>query len=215
MRVEQIMTTDVVTIGTDASLKDAARRLIERAISGMPVVTGTDVVGVISEADLLVKVRGESPRRPKLLSRLLERWDPDEQDKMAAQLVGEAMTSPAVTIPSYRSVSGAAELMLGNSINRLPVVMNGRLVGIVTRADLVRAFARSDEDIAREIREEIALEQALVGDTYSIDVSVSAGEATLTGRVRRRREAEVLPRIVERVPGVVQVQAELGWAEDE
>jgi len=215
MRVEQIMTTDVVTIAPEASLKDAAHGMVGHAISGMPVVAGTEVVGVISEADLLAKELGGPSRHPKLLARLLERWDPDEHAKMDARLVGEAMTSPALTVPAHWSVAGAAKLMLDNDINRLPVVVNGRLVGIVTRADLVRAFARSDEEIAHEIREEIALVQALASDTYSIDVSVSAGETTLTGRVRQRWEAEVLPQLVAKVPGVVDVKSELTWAEND
>jgi CBS domain-containing protein len=91
--------------------------------------------------------------------------------------------------------------MLDHSVNRLPVVQGGRLVGIVTRADLIRAFARSDEEIVREVRETVALQEAMSFDRGPVKVRVEAGEATLTGSVRRRTDAEILPKIVAKVPG--------------
>jgi osmotically-inducible protein OsmY len=105
--------------------------------------------------------------------------------------------------------------MLERSVNRLPVVHDGRLVGIVTRADLVRAFARSDEEIAGEIRKQVALQEGLWLDEGNVEVQVAAGETTLTGSVRRRTDAEVLPKVIEKVPGVVSVRSELSWSADE
>jgi osmotically-inducible protein OsmY len=86
-------------------------------------------------------------------------------------------------------------------------------VGIVTRADLVRAFARSDDEIAVEIRELVALQQELWRDDTPIDVRIAAGEVTLAGEVRRRDEADVLPKMARTVPGVVSVRSELTWAQ--
>ena len=215
MRVEDIMTTDVITVEPGTTLKEVATRLIERGISGVPVVEGDEVVGVVSEADLLVKERSGPRERGGLLRRLLDRPAAVEELKLEARLAGEAMTAPAITVPAYWSVAGTAERMLTEGINRLPVVSQGRLVGIVTRADLVRAFARSDAEIERELQEQITLEQQLVYDRNAVAVHVRDGETTLSGRVDRRSLAELLPRIVARVPGVVRVQSELTWDEDD
>jgi CBS domain-containing protein len=214
MRVEEVMTRDVATVGPDTSLKQVARELVRRAISGMPVVDDRGrVVGVVSEADVLVKERRE-PDHGGALGRLLHGVDHLSELKLDARTAGEAMTSPAITIEGFWSVATAAQMMLDHAVNRLPVVRQGDLVGIVTRADLVRAFARSDEEIAREIREQVALQEAMWLETGAVEVQVDAGETTLAGNLRRRSDAEVLPKIVARVPGVVGVRSQLTWSED-
>jgi predicted transcriptional regulator len=109
----------------------------------------------------------------------------------------------------------AAQQMTEGGINRLPVVQQGRLVGIVTRADLVRAFARSDEQIAAEVRELVALQQELWRDEQPIEVAIAAGEVTLAGTVRRRDEATLLGEMVRTVPGVVGVRSSLKCSEDD
>lgn len=215
MRVEDVMTTEVVTVEPGTSLKEVATILIERGISGLPVVEGDEVVGVISEADLIAKERSGPHPRGGLLGRLLDRPDAREELKLDARVAREAMTAPAITIPAYWSVATAAERMLSEGINRLPVIAKGRLIGLVTRADLVRAFARSDAEIEREVREHVALEQELTYDRNPLDVRIRDGETTLTGRVDRRSLAELLPKMVARVPGVVGVQSELTWADDD
>jgi osmotically-inducible protein OsmY len=104
--------------------------------------------------------------------------------------------------------------MLDRNVKRLPVVDEyGKLLGIVSRADLVRAFVRSDEEIAREIREE-ALRRSLWVDPDLMKVTVERGEVRLEGRVETEAEAEIVPRIVQRVPGVVSVLAKLSWPDD-
>ena len=213
MRVEDVMTVDVATAKPDTSLKDIAAELAAKRISGMPVVDDdSTVVGVISEADVLAKTlpEPEDPHGP--LARLRHRGDAAER-KVDARVVGEAMTAPAITIEGHWPVATAAQLMIERGVNRLPVLRNGRLVGIVTRADLVRAFARSDEAIAEEIRELAALQQELWRDEQPLEVEVVDGEVTLTGTVRHRDEAEVLPKMVHTVPGVVSVRPQLTWRE--
>lgn len=216
MRVRDTMTVDVATVTPSTPLKDAARLLVERRISGVPVVDGGTVVGVLSEADVLEKERGgRLPQRRGALARLLDRNGSPEPLKLEARTVGDAMSSPAITVEPEWTIPSAAERMLESGINRLPVVRQGRLVGIVTRADLVRAFARSDEQIETDVREEIAFQKGLWLDDSPIEIQVDQGETVLSGRVRLRSQADALPKVVARVPGVVTVRAHLQWSEDD
>jgi CBS domain-containing protein len=229
MRVADLMTTDVVTVTPETPLRDAAGLLAERRISGLPVVDDQGhVVGVLSEADIVVKAGG-APREHRLLGWLLEAerrpgrqdharprehrllgWllegDIDLADKIAARTVGDAMSAPAITIDAHRRVHEAAKLMAAEGVNRLPVVDDGRLVGIVTRADVVRAFARSDGEIAEEIHDEI-LRRTLWLEPGSVTVTVEDGAVTLDGEVDSEADAELLPVFVSRVPGVVSVRS--------
>lgn len=205
MRVADLMTTDVVTVTPETSLRDAAALLAERRISGLPVVdTEGRVVGVLSEADIVAKAGGPS-REHRLLGWLLDP-DVDLADKIAARTVSDAMSAPPLTIDAQRPVYEAAKVMASEGINRLPVVDGERLVGIVTRADVVRAFARSDEEIAAEISDEI-LRRTMWLEPGSVTVRVENGVVTLEGEVDSEADAELLPLFVSRVPGVVSVQA--------
>jgi CBS domain-containing protein len=116
-----------------------------------------------------------------------------------------------VTIRPLRPISDAAALMLDRAVNRLPVVdEHGKLVGIVTRADLVRAFARSDEEIERDICEDAIL-RTLWTKPDRFHVDVDAGEVTIDGTTADAESAEMLTRLVERVPGVVSVRSRITW----
>ena len=216
MRVEDVMTVDVATVRPETSLKDMARELSGRGISGMPVVDDDgQVIGVISEADVLAKEQFAPEQRAGVVARLLNRDEREEPGKPGARVVMEAMTSPAISIERHWPVAIAAEQMIERGVNRLPVVQQGRLVGIVTRADLVRAFARSDEQIAGDVRELVALQQELWRDEQPIEVGIDAGEVTLAGEVRRRDEAAILSKMVRTVPGVVSVRSDLTWSEED
>jgi CBS domain-containing protein len=139
----------------------------------------------------------------------------DELAKLEARLVGEAMTSPAVTIGPERPITAAASLMLDHAVNRLPVVdPDGRLLGIVTRADLVRAFARADAEVAQDIRTDVVQHAMWLGPEV-VEVQVDDGEVTLRGHIEEQRDAELLPRLAMRVPGVVGVHSELTWSDEE
>ncbi len=208
MRVQDVMTTEVVAVLPGATLKEAARLLAEHRISGLPVVSADGIVlGVFSEADLLIKEQGK-PRSRGTFASLVDPIDESDRQKLIARLVGEAMTSPALTISKHRPVAAAAKLMVESGMNRLPVVEDGKLVGIVTRADLVKAFIRSDEEIAADIRGDvIARRMWLEPDTLKVDVE--DGEVTLAGRVDSESDAELLVGLVSRVPGVVGISAHL------
>ena len=204
MRVAEVMTTEVLTVAPETSLKQVAEMLASRGISGAPVVDEEKhVVGVVSEADIIVKERRQP--QPDALHRLFRRTN-GTAAKRAATTAGEAMTSPAVTVTGTRRVDVAAALMLDRHVNRLPVVDDqGVLVGIVTRADLVRAFVHSDEEIASEIREEVLLRELWLRPE-DFELTVDRGEVTVAGHLPNEDERELLIRRVGLVPGVVSVQ---------
>lgn len=205
--IGELMTKDVVTVASDASLKDVAKVLIEHDISALPVMDGDDIVGIVSETDIVAKVRGETSRRPNLLERLLEPRD-SGAERLDARTAGEAMTSPAITVEESYSPAAAACLMIEHGVHRLPVLKLGQLVGIISRTDLVRAFARSDSDIARDIREDVVL-RAFWLPPEQVSIQVFEGEVTLRGELDSKLAVELLPEAVSRIPGVVSVRSKL------
>jgi len=211
--VRDVMSAPVHTVTTATPLKDVARILVDQRISGVPVVDDTGaVVGVVSEADLLVKEGGQEVARRRWFGRILgERPEAvARQIKIGAITAGEAMTSPPVTIEFDRSTAAAATLMVDRQINRLPVLEHGRLVGIVSRADLVRAFIRTDDQLETTIRQDVLL-RVLWLDPALFEVSVRDGVATVRGRVEQRSMADLVERAVRMVPGIVDVKAEVTW----
>lgn len=215
MKVKDVMTREVVAVGSEAPLRDVAALLAEHGISGLPVIDEEGrVLGVVSEADILVKERASEPAGGRF-GWLLDRDRAMEFDwKLAARTAGEAMSAPAIVIDADRPLARAAALMLDDQVNRLPVLENGRLVGIVTRTDLLRAFVRSDEEIAREIRDEV-LVRTLWLSPETVEVGVAGGEVTLRGEVETRTEAELVRAFVQSVPGVVSVDSALAWRVDD
>jgi CBS domain-containing protein len=214
MKVRDVMTAAVRTVSPDATLKEVAAMLAEHGISGMPVVddAGT-LLGVVSKTDILIKERASSGERGGLLA-MLRGGDHDAATvKIEARTAAEAMTSPVIAIDPERPVAAAAAIMLDNRINRLPVVRDDALVGIVTRSDLVRAFTRTDAEIEREIHEDVVQGTFWLPDG-SVAVTVSEGVVQLLGEIETRADAEMLPEVVRKVLGVVAVEANLTWRVD-
>jgi CBS domain-containing protein len=208
MRVDQLMTKDVITVTPETPLRDVAALLAEKGISGVPVVENDQLVGVVSEADLLVKEAGPGVRPSRVLDWLLLPDYTEREAKFAARTAGEAMTSPAQTIPDYASVATAAARMSEERVNRLPVLKDGKLVGILTRADVIRAFTRRDDEIADEIREDV-IGHGFWEPPDAVTVEVDQGEVVLSGTVQSHAVASGIPRAVLRVPGVVSVESRL------
>jgi CBS domain-containing protein len=183
MNLVELMQRHVVTAPPGTSLKDAARLLVENHVSGLPVIDEAGgVLGVLSEADIIVAEAGGRHT-----------------------LVGEVMTTPAITIQSDRLVVDAAKLMAVDGVNRLPVVEHGKLVGIITRGDLVRAFVRSDTEIAAEIRNDEAVRRFWL-DPHRIRIEVTEGAVTLSGALDSGADLDLLCGYVRRVPGVLSVR---------
>jgi CBS domain-containing protein len=217
MRVRELMTKNVLSIGPEAPIKDVARILVENRISGLPVcdIEG-HVLGVISEGDILYKEYdpAEGRRGRPLAWVATDMGTYSRAMKSRAMEARSAMTAPAITVPPYESISAAARIMAERGVNRLPVVKDEKLVGIITRADLVRAFTRTDDQVEREIKEDI-LERTLWIDRNVVSVAVKKGVVTLDGVLEKRADAELLARLVARVPGVSSVESTVRWVVDD
>jgi CBS domain-containing protein len=220
------MTTEVKAVRPDTSLKGVAELFVAERISGVPVVDDAGaVLGVVSEADILFKEQ-PAERDETVVARILHRGRRRRENaKHEAHTAGEAMSSPAVVVRPGTDIAGAASLMLDRRVNRLPVVddglragpiSGGKLVGIVTRADLVRAFARPDGELSAEIEQIVRLRQELwARPPEDVTFAVERGEVTLAGEVDFRAHADILVEEIEAVPGVVSVTSKLAWKLDE
>ena len=206
------MSTDVAVTAPGASLRDVLELLTERKVSGLPVVDDDGhVLGVISQADILATTASR-PVTSEIADMLLA--CATAKPNTIARTAGEAMSSPAQVIDESCPVTEAAARMLDHGIKRLPVVRAGKLIGIVTRSDLLRGFTRSDEKIAHEIHEDV-LGRLLGLSPTQVAAHVERGTVALCGQVDTRSEAEVIERLVLRVPGVISVETSIAWKADD
>ncbi|MET7690350.1 CBS domain-containing protein [Streptomyces sp. NPDC005483] len=208
-KVGSVMTTEVVRAMYGTPFKEVARLLGEHHISGLPVVDEDEkVIGVISETDLMIRqAETPDPYEPKKHHRLasLTREGRTRAVKTRARTAGHLMTEPPVTVHADNSIVEAARTMAQHRVERLPVLdEENRLVGIVTRRDLLTVFLRPDAEIRTEVVEEV-LVRALWLPPRSIDVSVTEGVVTLTGHMERKSETEIAVSMVRQIDGVVAV----------
>jgi CBS-domain-containing membrane protein len=213
-RVRDVMTPDVVTVEEHASFKEVATRLTDRRVSALPVLDRQGrVVGIVSEADLMLKE--EFPEGPPEARLFHGRRRRETRAKVAGGTAAELMTSPAVTIGPDASVAEAARLLHRHGIKRLPVVdPAGPLLGIVSRADLLKVFLRADADIATEVRQQV-LVRAIWLDPDTVVVEVRDGVVTLTGQLERRSLIPITVGLVRGLDGVVGVVDRLSFQFDD
>lgn len=217
MNVRDVMTTQVISVRAETPLKEVARILAEHGISGVPVVDDAQqVLGIVSEADFLMKEQPSERRSPSLVAWLFDRAAAQRvEEKLHATTAGQIMSRPPVTIGAGRPLREAAVAMMRNKINRLPVLDDeGRLVGIVTRADLVETFLVPDEELRRRVQQDV-LHDTMWMAPDEIEVGVAEGIVTLAGTVDRRSTATIVERLVGQVEGVVGVASRLAWELDD
>ena len=210
--VEDLMTTPVVTVEPTTPFKEIVARLADHRVSAVPVVDDDNrVLGVVSEADLLLKE--EFPEPEQDLPLWWTKRNRLERAKAAAAVARDLMTVAVVAVSPDATVAEAARRMHTAKVKRLPVVERGRLVGILSRADLLKVFDRADAAIRREIVEEV-----IVGE-FMMDPSrffhVNDGVVALQGRVERRSLLPYLVRAIQGVEGVVRVENRLAYDLDD
>jgi len=205
--VKDVMTTRVIWVKKDATFREMAIALREYRVSAFPVVDDDGkVIGVVSEADMLNKEALDD--EPGMISGILHRRD---QAKARGVTAGDLMTAAVVAVRPEDTVEHAARLMYDRRVKRLPVTNeDGRLVGIISRADVLSVFDRTDEAIRQEITDEVLLGEFLV-DPTGYDLTVKDGIVTLAGRPET---SDIGHRIVHRlghVQGVVAVRDRLDY----
>jgi CBS domain-containing protein len=213
MRVVDLMAADVISVRRETSLRDAARLMVEKEISGLPVTDedGT-LVGVVSEGDFLRK----EVDRGDLLGRGLLGALFDNRDSLAeAEMVGEVMSEQVFTVSPDATLVEAARTMTTHAVKRLPVVTReGKLVGVISRRDVVSAFTRPDELIEDEIREDI-MRRLLFLDPALLEITVEAGVVLVSGELPTKTDARLLEAMVQRTDGVIRAQIDVTWKVDD
>jgi CBS-domain-containing membrane protein len=208
--VADVMTTKVVTVSPQTSFKDCVDLIRIHGVSALPVIDEqSQVLGIVSEADLLVKEERRDAKRRRL------GIVPSKNLQVSARTAADVMTYPAITIGPAATVPAAARLMHKLQVKRLPVVDGtGKLIGIASRIDLLKTFMRSEESIRREIAENV-LRKMLSVDPKTIDIEVTDGLVRLGGEVETKSLAELLVQMVERVEGSVGVEDRLTYRFDD
>ncbi|NEB74255.1 CBS domain-containing protein [Streptomyces sp. SID14478] len=216
-KIGEVMIDDVIAVRYATPFKEVTRLLAEHRISGLPVIDEDDkVIGVISETDLMLhQVTQGQPGTPPSLRARLSPARRRNAAKAAARTAGALMSAPAVTVNAQSTVSAAARTMVQHRVERLPVVdEEERLVGIVTRHDVLQVFLRPDDEIRRTVVDEV-LKRALWLTPRVVSVDVREGVVTLTGCLERQSETVIAVAMTSRLDGVVGVVDKLTYRLDD
>jgi CBS domain-containing protein len=204
MRAREFMSVPVVSVRADATFKDVVEQMVAHNVSGVPVIdhSGT-LVGILSESDILAQLM---PGKPE--GGLLGLLDPFAQTpwtthKLTAHTAAEIMTTQVITAGPKASFRELVYLMTAHDVNRIPIVEGGRVIGIVTRADLLKAIARSDETITQEARWRLLYDLSI--NPAALKISTHDGIIVVAGEVATRSEAELVTRWVAGIDGAVDV----------
>ena len=212
--VKDLMTTPVVTVEPTTPFKEIAATMAERRVSALPVLDGEGrVTGMVSEADLLLKE--ELPEPETDIPLWWTRRGRLERAKAAASVARDLRTVAVVAIAPEATVLEAARRMHTAGVKRLPVVdRGGRLVGIVSRSDLLKVYDRSDDAIRREIMDDVIVGEFMMAPSRFF-IHVNDGVVVLQGRVERRSLLPYVLRAVQGVEGVVRVEDRLAYDIDD
>jgi CBS domain-containing protein len=204
--VKDVMTTEVVAVRSETTFKEVAAVLRRYRVSALPVVDDAGrVLGVVSEADLLAK---QALADPGPVAELVHRQDVRKAGGLTA---GDLMTSPPVTAAPDDPVGQAARMMHFLRVKRLPVVNSGgQLIGIISRADVLAVFDRTDQDIQSDVIDGILRHEYLTGPRQ-FTVTVESGVVTLEGTPETAAFGHALIRKIRHVPGVVAVRDRLSY----
>jgi CBS domain-containing protein len=224
MNAGDVMTQGTVTVDPDASIMHAVDLMLKRRISGLPVVDNTGaLIGILTEGDLLRRVElGTQKKRPRWIEFLIGPGRlASEYVSTSGRKVSEVMTTPVRTVTEETSLTDVVKIMESNQIKRLPVMHNGRVVGIISRANLLRALASiprdtrpahaSDASIRRHLLAE--LEKQKWAPVALIDVIVKDGVVHLWGTLTDERQRQGIRVAAENTPGVKRVDDHLVWIE--
>lgn len=224
MNVGDIMTQPVISVRPAEGIANIVRLMLDRRISGMPVIDDAGrLVGIVTEGDLLRRTEtGTTRHRPRWLEFMLSPGRlADEYVHTHGRRVDEVMTRDVVTVTEATSLDTVVTLMEQRRIKRVPVVRDGKVIGIVSRANLLHALvalgdspasaSASDASIRKRILDEIQREPW--GPRFSINVVVRRGRVDLWGSLIEERERQALRVIVENVPGVTEIHDHLIWVD--
>jgi len=211
--VRDVMTADAATATARTRFKDLADIMVREGITGVPVLGRRgEVVGLVSETDLLIKeeLRPDQPEEPER-----HHYRRALRAKAAAETAGEVMTTHPVTVRPDATVAEAARLMDRQHANCLPVTDEaGKLLGTVGPRDLLKVFLRPDADIRSEIIEEV-VERYLGTNPAMIKVDVTDGVVLLAGELGGKSMLPLIMSAVRAVDGVVDVEGQLSYAVDD
>ena len=197
MRARDIMTSPVIAVRAGTTVQDAAALLAARGFTALPVVDDDDrLIGIVTEADL---VRDRFPRDP----RSLIHGTPHTEAVPAARTVGEVMTTPVTAMGAGTDIADLTMVLLDARLRSMPIVDGSRLIGIVTRRDLVRVVGRDDASIATDVRHRLEI----YGGPNRWQVEVHGGVVTITDQFDDETDRHVAIAIAEAVPGVVRADA--------
>jgi CBS domain-containing protein len=224
MKASDIMVTQVVAVAPDAPVREVAKLMVERRISGLPVVDGGGkVLGVVSEGDLIRRPELGTDEQPSAWLRVFLSADDRARDfvKTHGLRARDVMTAPAISVTPDATLGEVVRVMERHHIKRLPVVKDGKLAGLLTRTDMLRALLarqalpeagvpHSDGEIRGRVMQ--ALEGADWGGSAIVNVQVVEGVAHLWGAVDSDDQRRALRLAVESVPGVKGVEEHLARA---
>ena len=206
MRARELMSTPVITVRPEATLKEVAEQMATHRVSGVPVVDEAGLlVGIVAESDILAKL--EDGQKGRGLMGLLEAFTRalGADRKIQPHIAADLMTTQVITAGPEASVRELLHLMTYHHINRIPIVESGHVIGIITRADILRTMARPDTAITEDVRWRLLHDLWI--DTMPLNISTHSGIVTVSGVVGTRSEAELVKRWIGTIEGVVEVDA--------